>query len=1419
MGEKKIRNRKRSIRRVAGGLLLALGGLLVWVALAIPTYIERHLNQYIMESSHGDYALYFYNIKTNLYTQSVGIDSVRLVPRKLNESHYSFTATKIKASGISVLAFLFHKKLKIKLLQIVKPSFEVISSKGQKRNATDRNLLFRKLHPFFDRSLKGVTIGEIRFEQAQLDHFRLGTQAAALNSVKNLDIGIINFQIDQTILSQHNEFFKADDIYLNINKFKRILGDSIHSLQVDELSYSIANKSINGKNFKLEPIDSTRQTTSQYWIQIPKIRLKSNDLRDILGNDSVRIDSVVVTQADIRLKPMPNAEQISFRKLKEYELYDLIRNDFNYIRIGNLELNANRLRFDSKKTGFGTAQEFKDVRIEATNFEIDSLSGTKPEKVLYADKFRLNIDSYRLLFNDGVHRFEAEALEISNADSLIKAQNLRLVPQVTTSKLPATVAASCDSVILRQVSLSDLFHKREMPVDRLTIYKPQLTLNQQHNATGKQAEEQSLLYHFIGDYIRGVYAKLVSIENGHVEFNDLRNKSDKSHIQSDFQFSLTNFAIDSVSSRRNDKLFYASNLELEFGNYTMNMADQLHVLQIEDIKVSSAQQMASISKLHLYPDKKKNAEEILKRLNRSGLYNIQIPSVQMRNTDIHHAFFRKKLNVNSFNISNPKIYIEIFAHSHKEEKALSLSEFYDLVADYMTDIQVQEIALTDGEFQFVNHNRKGKTINLTNKFSLNLSNFKLNEQEILSNRILLSERFDLKIRDHLFRLSDNVHFLKASEISFTSDKSSGLIQNALLYPDPENIDFKNIPWHIQIAIPRIELAQIDVEQAVFGESFDVKSVRLLQPDIQLTRNHKSNGKFNLKDLTIPLPEDLKTLSLGRVTLENGKLSVLKKEAGKNVKLVESGISAELNEAMLKRTDSTNTARFSSSGILTKLTDVRVTPTEIPLILTTKQIRYSSKEQKLSLVNLNVKNTGDRKHAIIGVSIPQLDFEQLDATEAFDQNRVHARRILINNPVFSFRQRETERQRNPLYIKLPDDLASIMDELVAGKVEVNNATFNIDTRTKVRTLDQVDIQLNDVLIDYQLSKTLFGAKTTNLVRRNLHYEDKQNLYNILIDRFEFNSSDNNLSLTGLHINPRFNQNRFQELINYQQDYYSGDVANVKLTNIDLDRWFTEHELSGKTIDIEQINMLIYRDKRKPANLNRYPPMPQQLVHQIELPFYFDSLKLNNSTFIYSEQVPEIPEPGRVSFEKTNARLYPFTNMKQALSARPEMILEARSNLMGASNLKAKFRFDMKSAVNQFEAKGSLSAFDLTAMNPITENGASISVRSGQLNRFDFEFSGDSVMTNGKLRFLYEDLKINILAHRNGNTKEARFLSFLANSLMLRSNSPRTKNWLPDEIYYRRDPNKSTLNYWWKSIFSGAKNSFGVKEEHAENDQPQ
>jgi len=1411
MGEKRKAIQKKQLRSIIIACLITIAIVSAGLALSTPGYIKRHINDYIVESSHGEYQLHFADIQANLYTQTVRFDSLQLVPMKTDQTHYRIVASHLKATGISVFDFLFHKRLKIKLLQIQHPTFEIFGQDGQKRDAVDKKTLFQRLKPFFDENLKSISIEKIRLDEARFDHFRLNEPAKSISSISDLNVGIENFRIDSSIINGQDKFFHADDIYVKIVDFRRSLGDRIHQLTAAELTYSIEKNRIYGKNLQLFPIDTSNHSSTLYWITIPEIKLSSQNLRNILGNDSVYIDSVQIINSNIRVKPGETVKKINFRELKKYDLYELIRHDFNLVRVSHLELQAGKLFFEPKTAELDNWQVFNEIKVNATNFQLDSADDQRLNQILYSDNFKLSVKSYALKLNDQVHIFEAKNIQVSSFDSLIRAEVIRLAPVNPEHGLPVTVQLDCDSLIIKQVDMPRLFHFREMPLNSLSVYTPKIIVNQQTDKEGNPVDEQSLLYHFIRDYIKGVYANLIDINGGHIEFNDFRNEADEGHISTDFDFRLTDFSLDSISARQTDKLFFATNLELLFKNYQMKFADQLHILNAKTIEVSTMKQLATVSQLHLSPDKNKNAEQTLRRLNRSELYNIRIPYLRLENTDIHHAFFGKKLNINKVSIKQPKIYLEVFAHDRNRDKKLDIHEFYDLLRDYITDIKIETFTAQDGDFNFVNHSKKGKTINLSNKFSLELEGFRLNEKELDSKRLLFSENFELKIKEHLFKLSDNVHFLKANEISFSSKSATGVIKNALLYPEISSEAYDQLPWHFQISIPRINLKDVNLEKAVFEETLDVGAVEIESPVIQFYKNKKGQDKFNFKDLDLPLPEELKELNLAKVRLKNGKLIVYKTLENNKEQLAKASIDFELEKANLKRPERIQTARFSAKSIETNIGDLKIWPGKIPYDIDVKKISFSSLGPTLDLTDLSIRNNGNDNRQVQSIFFPRLKFEQLDPTNAFDHNRFHASRLIVSNPVFNLLQKESEKKKNPLYIKLSADLNAIMDELSAEEIRIDDATLNLIGDKKTNKLDQIDIIMSEVKLDSTKSETPLGAKDLSIVRRNIQLTDKQKLYNILIDRFSYSTRDKNLLLNGLHIIPLYGPDKFQQLIDFQQDYYSGDIRQIKFGNIDLNRWFESKEFTGRNIGIDQFNLLIYRDKRKPFDYGKHMPMPQELLKSIDLPFYFDTMKLDNCNFVYNEQLEDLPEPGRASFEKLNARLYPFTNLKQTYSVHPKMQLNVSTLLMGEGELKAQLILDMLSGSNGFEARGTLSPFELTAMNPITENAASISIRSGQLNRFEFEFSGDSTVANGKLRFAYDDLKITLLAHKDGNTKEAKFLSFLANALMIKSKHPRTNILLPDDIHFYRDPNKSTLNYLWKSVFSGAKNTFGVKED--------
>ena len=219
----------------------------------------------------------------------------------------------------------------------------------------------------------------------------------------------------------------------------------------------------------------------------------------------------------------------------------------------------------------------------------------------------------------------------------------------------------------------------------------------------------------------------------------------------------------------------------------------------------------------------------------------------------------------------------------------------------------------------------------------------------------------------------------------------------------------------------------------------------------------------------------------------------------------------------------------------------------------------------------------------------------------------------------------------------------------------------------------------------------------------------------------------------------------------------------------------------------------------------------MIKELPYPVQIDSLRLIDATIRYAEQ-PELGDKeGKISFNKLNVILKPFTNMKASNSRIPDFRLEATANLMDSCQMNAIMNYQMNHPDNLFTASGSLSPFNMRILNPVLEPLSLVSIRSGQVDQFNFNFTGDRNQSTGQLWFGYSDMRISMLELKDGNTKETKFASFIANSFLLKSRNPRGKELLPDQISFQRDEKRSVLNYWWKTIFSGIRNTLGLKEK--------
>ncbi|SDM08456.1 hypothetical protein SAMN05421823_110114 [Catalinimonas alkaloidigena] len=330
------------------------------------------------------------------------------------------------------------------------------------------------------------------------------------------------------------------------------------------------------------------------------------------------------------------------------------------------------------------------------------------------------------------------------------------------------------------------------------------------------------------------------------------------------------------------------------------------------------------------------------------------------------------------------------------------------------------------------------------------------------------------------------------------------------------------------------------------------------------------------------------------------------------------------------------------------------------------------------------------------------------------------------------------------------------------------------------------------------------------------ETPDSLYVLSIDSVGIDSDGGRLSLDSLHYTPLFKRSEMGKMLEKRNASTEVSVARVDLKGVDLKRLFRLNDCYVNEVDLDQIRLLSYKNK-KLYEEKRIRPLPQEILRELPIHVKIDSLKIKDGFIRYDELGEESIKPGYVTFERLNGVLRNLTNVPWMLDTGATATFDGSAYLMGQGRLDAHLKFMLGDSTDRFEVRGTLGKMDLTALNEMTVNRVFVRIKEGQNLRTDFHIVGNGERSGGELRWRYQDLKISVL---NGDKvledEESRrdIISFLANRLVLRSDNPKGDDLRVGQIYFERNPQKSMFNYWWKSALSGMKHTLGVENPRPE-----
>ena len=292
---------------------------------------------------------------------------------------------------------------------------------------------------------------------------------------------------------------------------------------------------------------------------------------------------------------------------------------------------------------------------------------------------------------------------------------------------------------------------------------------------------------------------------------------------------------------------------------------------------------------------------------------------------------------------------------------------------------------------------------------------------------------------------------------------------------------------------------------------------------------------------------------------------------------------------------------------------------------------------------------------------------------------------------------------------------------------------------------------------------------------------------------------------LNYKPRGKKENFSSKLKYYQDRYSISIPSISLKDIDWYHLLSEEGLSAGEAVLNNGDIEIFGDKSLPSSgKSKVGNYPQQMLMKTDMPLNVPVIKLKNFKLTYKEYNTTSEKTGVVEFNKINGTIKNIVNQPDDIAKDKFMKVNADALLMGEGDIHADFNLDFLNAKSGlFSIDVQLGKMDGKLFNKAITPLSLVEIKSLNLNSLKAHIEGNNTSAKGSVTFAYDDLDISALKlDDNGKLKSKGFVSFIANTFVIKKSSPqKNKSLKMQYVSYQRDTQKSFFNLVWKTILEG------------------
>jgi len=462
---------------------------------------------------------------------------------------------------------------------------------------------------------------------------------------------------------------------------------------------------------------------------------------------------------------------------------------------------------------------------------------------------------------------------------------------------------------------------------------------------------------------------------------------------------------------------------------------------------------------------------------------------------------------------------------------------------------------------------------------------------------------------------------------------------------------------------------------------------------------------------------------------------------------------------------------------------------------------------------------------IRAEVPLFRLSGFNLFDAIVDGEIDIRKILIKNAKVQLLVGKSQQKKPKIEEKekAKFKIDSIRIEGISGiklgrfdlknfKIEVLDVVKNeIISENKSLNIDIVGIE--SVKLEGEDHYFAFHARNAELNLSEEEFKLPGGNYKISLKNLKMNLADSLIVITDFVLKPQI-EDRFvmaKKLV-YTAGIFNMKAHEIRLSAIDAKRLLQKGELIIGHIQINGMDMDIFKDKRKPWNKDLRPKYPNQALRNMDFPIYIGSIDLLESYLKYHEESAKSFGNLMVTLDKMEGSIKHVTSLKDSM--RKPMTANLKAKLFNTADMVVDMLLPLNSRVDTVFISGSLGKSEMHAFDPALFPALGMKITAGTLNSVVFKARANRRYIDGEMVMMYEGLETEV--QKKNEKVENKFMSWLANSVVRKSNPGKNDKIRTVPMHFDRDMYKGFINIAWKGVQTGLVHSVSptgkvIKEE--------